>query len=51
MLIKFFIKIFLFLEIKPKEPSDQYGYFTEKKFNKVSNFIEKPSKLVAKKYN
>ena len=41
--------IFIF-GIKPKEPSDQYGYFTRKNNStEVSDFIEKPTKLVAKK--
>ena len=41
--------VFIF-GIKPKEPSDQYGYFTRKNNSiEVSNFIEKPNKLVAKK--
>lgn len=44
-----FKDIFIF-GIKPKEPSDQYGYFTRKKNSiEVSNFIEKPNELVAKK--
>ena len=41
--------IFIF-GIKPKEPSDQYGYFLRKNNSiEVSNFIEKPNKFVAKK--
>ena len=41
--------IFIF-GIKPKEPSDQYGYFLRKNNSiEVSNFIEKPNKLAAKK--
>ncbi len=47
---KIFYKDIFIFGIKPKEPSDQYGYFTRKKNSiEVSNFIEKPSKLVAKK--
>ena len=42
--------IFIF-GIKPKMPSDQFGYFTSKKskknLNKVSKFIEKPTKSKA----
>ena len=41
--------IFIF-GIKPKEPSDQYGYFIRKNNSiEVSNFIEKPNKKTAKK--
>ena len=41
--------IFIF-GIKPKEPSDQYGYFLrDKNSNEVSNFFEKPNKIIAKK--
>ena len=41
--------IFIF-GIKPTEPSDQYGYFLRKNNSiEVSNFIEKPNKLAAKK--
>tara|TARA_B100000963_G_scaffold356030_1_gene375393 strand:+ start:38 stop:1237 length:1200 start_codon:yes stop_codon:yes gene_type:complete len=41
--------IFIF-GIKPKEPSDQYGYFIRKNSTiEVSNFIEKPNKKAAKK--
>ena len=44
-----FKDIFIF-GIKPKEPSDQYGYFIRKNNSiEVSNFIEKPNKLTAKK--
>ena len=42
--------IFIF-GIKPKTPSDQYGYFTirrKKKLNSVKKFIEKPNKTRAK---
>ncbi len=42
--------IFIF-GIKPKTPSDQYGYFTtsrKKKLNNVNKFIEKPNKTRAK---
>ena len=47
---KIFYKDIFIFGIKPKEPSDQYGYFTRKKNSiEVSNFIEKPNKLVAKK--
>ena len=41
--------IFIF-GIKPKTPSDQYGYFTtnrKKKLNNVNKFIEKPNKTRA----
>ena len=43
--------IFIF-GIKPNLPSDQFGYFITKKknnLNKVTNFLEKPSKLKAKR--
>ena len=41
--------IFIF-GIKPTEHSDQYGYFLRKNNSiEVSNFIEKPNKLAAKK--
>ncbi len=41
--------IFIF-GIKPTYPSDQYGYFlTKKKSIKVTQFIEKPTKIDAKK--
>ena len=43
--------IFIF-GIKPSIPSDQFGYFITKKknnLNKVINFLEKPSKLKAKR--
>ncbi len=47
---KIFYKDIFIFGIKPKEPSDQYGYFTRKKNSiEVSNFIEKPNKQVAKK--
>ena len=43
--------IFIF-GIKPSEPSSEYGYFLSKKIkknlNKVTKFIEKPSKVKAK---
>lgn len=37
------------LGIKPQNPSDQYGYFKIKK-GKISSFLEKPNREMAKKY-
>ena len=45
------INIFIF-GIKPTNPSSEYGYFITKKYNKINKvkkFIEKPSKINAKK--
>ena len=45
--------IFIF-GVKPNIPSDQFGYFISKRsknLNRVSKFIEKPKKSIAKIYN